>query len=714
MDRCALFVDASYALADGALAVHGTRNRDSVSWDYAGLLKLLGGLSRDRTGLQLLRCYWYDTSADGNRSAEHDVLADIPGVKLRLSKIRPSRKEGVEAEIRKDLTALARNHAISDVDHRERRGRSGSGDRRGAGSRSAGDSPAYRPARRQLGGVAARCGRSATTSSRSPPATCARTSISFLAPSPSCAVAPYRELPVAAASAPQAAIEAPAQRLYGSPVAEYQAALQAQLASLAASGGSQRDQDAARFAPVSSSGGAANGGAANGGTANGRGQRGADNGARDVTFSQAQASGVREQFAQPDAGRESGAELGFAASGYQAGGQVRQDAPGGAVFGHQSLPDDGRGQHQTQAVGSQVSAQAQGGQPGQGAGQGQGFFSGQGAFAGQNGPSAHNNGQPGQNGRSGLGSVAADGAGAGEHYTAGLQQADGASNGHGGSFSANRPLNGAVPGGGMPAGDFAGPGTPSNDRTGNGALASSQGAGGQFGSVPPNGGAPYGSGRPDTGRAEAGFQDGGRPDDGRPDDSRFAGGQSRGGLSGNGAVNSGPGDAGLPSNPMSSGAVGSRGGPAHGVPANGLPDNGVHGSGVQGNGAVGNGSAGGGVVGNGQRGGQDPGGLPGYVPAGQNLPGQNLSAQGQFGYAQGQQAQNGLGQNGLAQNGLGPSQERGQRQSRANAGPQYSADRGDTPYGGQTAARPVRRGCQWHVSALQRSASCDVRGALGR
>jgi NYN domain len=115
VDRCALFVDASYALSEGALAVHGTRNRDSVSWDYAGLLKLLGGLSRDRTSLPLLRCYWYDISTDGNRAPEHDLIADVPGVKLRLSKIRPSRKEGVEAEMRKDLAALARNHAISDV-----------------------------------------------------------------------------------------------------------------------------------------------------------------------------------------------------------------------------------------------------------------------------------------------------------------------------------------------------------------------------------------------------------------------------------------------------------------------------------------------------------------------------------------------------------------------------------------------------------------------
>jgi hypothetical protein len=115
LDRCALFVDAGYVLAEGALAVHGTRNRDSVSWDYAGLLKLLGGLSRDRTGLPLLRCYWYDTVADGGRAGEHDTLADVPGVKLRLSKLRPSRKEGVEGEIRRDLSALARNRAVSDA-----------------------------------------------------------------------------------------------------------------------------------------------------------------------------------------------------------------------------------------------------------------------------------------------------------------------------------------------------------------------------------------------------------------------------------------------------------------------------------------------------------------------------------------------------------------------------------------------------------------------
>ena len=77
MDRCALFVDASYVLADGAMAVHGTRRRDSVSWDYAGLLKLLSGLCSDSTGLPLLRCYWYEATVAGRRTSEHEALADL-------------------------------------------------------------------------------------------------------------------------------------------------------------------------------------------------------------------------------------------------------------------------------------------------------------------------------------------------------------------------------------------------------------------------------------------------------------------------------------------------------------------------------------------------------------------------------------------------------------------------------------------------------------
>jgi NYN domain-containing protein len=115
VDRCALFVDAGYVLTDGAMAVHGTRRRESVSWDYAGLLQLFGSLATERTRLPLLRCYWYEATVEGRRSADHDTLADLPGVKLRVAKMRPGRREGVEGEIHRDLTTLARNKAVSDV-----------------------------------------------------------------------------------------------------------------------------------------------------------------------------------------------------------------------------------------------------------------------------------------------------------------------------------------------------------------------------------------------------------------------------------------------------------------------------------------------------------------------------------------------------------------------------------------------------------------------
>jgi hypothetical protein len=97
------------------MAVHGTRRGESVSWDYEGLLQLLSSLARERTGLPVLRCYWYEATVDGRRTAEQDAVADIPGIKLRVAKIRPGRREGVETEIHRDLTTLARNSAISDA-----------------------------------------------------------------------------------------------------------------------------------------------------------------------------------------------------------------------------------------------------------------------------------------------------------------------------------------------------------------------------------------------------------------------------------------------------------------------------------------------------------------------------------------------------------------------------------------------------------------------
>ncbi|OLT28084.1 hypothetical protein BJF79_42020 [Actinomadura sp. CNU-125] len=115
MDRCALFVDAGYLLGEGAMAVHGTRHRDAVSWDFSGLLQLLNNLSNERTGLPLLRCYWYEATVEGRRGLEHDSIADLPGLKLRLGRIRPGRREGVDTEIHRDLMTLARNAALAEA-----------------------------------------------------------------------------------------------------------------------------------------------------------------------------------------------------------------------------------------------------------------------------------------------------------------------------------------------------------------------------------------------------------------------------------------------------------------------------------------------------------------------------------------------------------------------------------------------------------------------
>src|SRR6266536_2891771 len=63
----------------------------------------------------MLRCYWYEATVEGRRTSDHDTLADLPGLKLRLGRMRPGRREGVEAEMHRDLNTLARNGAITDA-----------------------------------------------------------------------------------------------------------------------------------------------------------------------------------------------------------------------------------------------------------------------------------------------------------------------------------------------------------------------------------------------------------------------------------------------------------------------------------------------------------------------------------------------------------------------------------------------------------------------
>ncbi|MGO8957655.1 MAG: NYN domain-containing protein [Streptosporangiaceae bacterium] len=524
MDRCALFVDASYVLADGALAVHGTRNRDSVSWDYAGLLKLLGGLSRDRTGLQLLRCYWYDAAADGNRAAEHDFLADVPGVKLRLSKARPNRKEGVEAEIRKDLTALARNRAVSDVIIV-----SGEEDLapviaevQDLGIRTVllnisadGDWAVSRALRQECDDIIdIAAGHLRPYVDLIPGA------------EPEQVTGAYREMGTGAAqvSGPHQAIEAPAARMYGSPLAAEYDRAEPQLAGLGAGGRDQREQvpglEAGRFAGQRSLGGPTQA------MGSGPGQR----------ISDPQSLGQQYQSADPSRGQLPGtaSQGGFAPNAFaphdaangQAGNGRAGQLPNG--LGQRGGVDDNRGQG-GQPPGMQPGHMAAAGLPAGFAGQagvaGGGMHAPGGglpAAAGQlnNAQSASQaNGMPGNgvsaggmpaNGQAGpggqLGGPAGGGHGQGPMSQPGMSQPampqGGATQGgmphgtmaQGNMAQANMP-GGSMPGG-MAGGIVQGSVVPGSGLGQNGNQHPSAGQPGGAGSGPPGQGLPMPPGQP--------------------------------------------------------------------------------------------------------------------------------------------------------------------------------------------------------------------------
>src|SRR5260370_252951 len=72
-------------------------------------------MARGRLVPSLCRGAGSRATAGGGRTVEQGDLAGIPGIKLRVAKIRPGRRERVETEIHRDLTTLARNSAVSDA-----------------------------------------------------------------------------------------------------------------------------------------------------------------------------------------------------------------------------------------------------------------------------------------------------------------------------------------------------------------------------------------------------------------------------------------------------------------------------------------------------------------------------------------------------------------------------------------------------------------------
>ncbi len=116
MDRTAVFVDAGYVFASGSRALVGDKlSRSQLHLDHEAVLKLLGALVAELSGLPLLRIYWYDGASTGPNAA-HVALAYRPNVKLRLGQVDArGQQQGVDSLLVGDLVTLAKNRALCDA-----------------------------------------------------------------------------------------------------------------------------------------------------------------------------------------------------------------------------------------------------------------------------------------------------------------------------------------------------------------------------------------------------------------------------------------------------------------------------------------------------------------------------------------------------------------------------------------------------------------------
>jgi len=113
MDRCALFVDAGYLLAEGGKLCCDTKRRNSVVCDYDRMVAALAGLATANCTLPVLRAYWYDGARDALPTLDHLAIAQLANVKLRLGRLSGGKQKGVDALIFRDLMTLARERAVA-------------------------------------------------------------------------------------------------------------------------------------------------------------------------------------------------------------------------------------------------------------------------------------------------------------------------------------------------------------------------------------------------------------------------------------------------------------------------------------------------------------------------------------------------------------------------------------------------------------------------
>lgn len=114
MDRCAIFVDAGYLLAEaGAICCGRKRRSSSATCNYLTLTAALAEYASTHSHLPVLRIYWYDGAPNAVPTTAHQLVGGLPRVKLRLGRLVGSKQKGVDSLVYRDLMTLAREKAMA-------------------------------------------------------------------------------------------------------------------------------------------------------------------------------------------------------------------------------------------------------------------------------------------------------------------------------------------------------------------------------------------------------------------------------------------------------------------------------------------------------------------------------------------------------------------------------------------------------------------------
>ncbi|GIH74398.1 NYN domain-containing protein [Planobispora longispora] len=114
--KYAVLVDVGYLYAAAGEVLLGAKERKEYRVSADELIQALQKHAEARIQGELLRIYWYDAARDRVPTVDQRVIAQLPWVKVRLGNLNArGQQKGVDAQIRSDLEALARHHAVSDT-----------------------------------------------------------------------------------------------------------------------------------------------------------------------------------------------------------------------------------------------------------------------------------------------------------------------------------------------------------------------------------------------------------------------------------------------------------------------------------------------------------------------------------------------------------------------------------------------------------------------